>query len=89
MAHSKIITYDLCNSKKNYEDLYEYLRSFSLHARVTESTWIVSSTKSCKTIRDELNNILDSDDCYFVGKLSGESAWHNALSGSEKLKEIL
>lgn len=89
MANSKIITYDLCNANKNYEDLYEYIKGFSSYEAITESTWIVSSDKDSKTIRDELSSILDPDDRYFVGKLTGQAAWHNVLCKNEDLKAIL
>ena len=89
MADPKIITYDLRNAGTNYDGLYEYLKKFPSYARIAESTWAVSSTKDCSTIRDELKQFLDSDDCYFVGKLSGEAAWKNIIGSSTTLKEIL
>lgn len=89
MANSKIITYDLCNAGKNYDELYEYIKGFSSYVHVTESTWIVSSAKSCSDIRNEMNNILDDDDRYFVGGLNGSGAWHKVICKNEDLKEIL
>lgn len=89
MAKSKIITYDLCKSGKNYDDLYKYLKGFSAWAHITESTWFVSSDKSCVTIRDEINAIIDSDDRVFVAELTGVAAWHNLLCNSDYLKNNL
>ena len=89
MAKSKIITYDLCKSGKNYEDLYKYIQSYTVCARITESTWFVSTDKTCTTIRDEIRNIIDSDDRLFVAELTGTAAWRNVLSGSDYLKKYL
>lgn len=58
MANSKIITYDLCKAGRNYDDLYKYIKSYSVWARITESTWFISTSKSCPTIRDEILKII-------------------------------
>lgn len=89
MSKSKIITYDLCNSEKNYNELYEYLKSFPSWAHITESTWFVSTDKTCVDIRNELNEITDSDDRIFVAELTGVAAWRNTLCNSDYLKEHL
>ena len=89
MAKSKIITYDLCKAGKNYNDLYQYLKGYSDWARITESTWFISSDKSCTTIRDEINSIIDSDDRLFVAELTGIAAGHNVLCDSDYLKKNL
>ena len=89
MENSKIITYDLCSDGKNYEDLYKYLKSFPHWARITESTWFVSSKKSCVKIRDEIKSFTDSDDRIFVAVLTGEAAWSNCICKSDYLKKYL
>ena len=87
MANSKIVSYDLCNENNNYDDLYKYLKSFPAWAHITESTWFISSEKSCTTIRDEIHYIVDSDDRIFVAELTGTAAWRNLLCDSEYLKK--
>lgn len=89
MADSKIITYDLCSSGKNYDELYNYIKGFSSWAHITESTWFISTNKSCCTIRDEIANITDSDDRIFVAELTGVAAWRNILCDSEYLQKHL
>lgn len=89
MSNSKIITYDLCNSGKNYDDLYDYLKSFPSWAHITESTWFISTSKSCVTIREEIDNIIDSDDRIFVAELTGVAAWRNVICNSDYLKKNL
>ena len=87
MASSKIITYDLCNSGKNYDELYKYIKSCSEWAHITESTWFITTDKSCVTVRDEILHIIDSDDRVFVAELIGEAAWYNVMCDSDYLKE--
>lgn len=89
MANSKIITYDLCGSGKNYADLYDYLKSYGVWAHITESTWFISTSKPCSTIRDDLLQLLVSDDRVFVAELTGTAAWHNVICKSDYLKEHL
>lgn len=89
MAKSKIITYDLCKSGKNYDDLYEYIKSYAVWAHITESTWYISTEKTCTSIRDEIKKIIDSDDRIFVAELTGVAAWHNVLCQSDFLKKHL
>lgn len=86
MANSKIITYDLNKSGKNYDDLYAYIKSFTQWAHINDSVWFVSSSKSCETIRNDLRRILDSNDSIFVASLTGEAAWLNILANNEYLK---
>lgn len=87
MSNSKIVTYDLCKSGKNYSDLYEYFKSFYTWAHITESTWFISTDKSCPIIREEISKIVDSDDRVFVAELTGNSAWTNVLCDSDYLKK--
>lgn len=89
MNNSKIITYDLCKSGKNYNDLYEYFRSYPVWARITESTWFISTSKTCTTIRDEISKLTDSDDRIFVAELTGSAAWKNVICESDYLKKNL
>lgn len=86
---SKIVTYDLCNAEKNYDELYEYFETFSFNIKITESTRIISTSKTCKTVRDEIKDIIDSDDRVFVGGLNGNAAWSNILGDSGELKKQL
>ena len=89
MATSKIITYDLCKSDKNYNALYEYIKSYPVWAHITESTWFISTDKTCVTIRDEINGIIDSNDRIFVAELTGVAAWRNVICESDFLKKNL
>lgn len=89
MSNSKIITYDLRNSNKNYNDLYEKIKSYGTCTRICESVWFISTTDSCVTVRDNLKSVLDSDDRIFVAELTGTAAWYNILCDSNYLKQNL
>ena len=89
MANSKIITYDLCSPGRNYDDLYEKIKSYGTWAHICESTWIISTTDSCSDIRDNLKSVIDSNDRLCVAALTGGAAWSNVLCKSNWLKENL
>ena len=89
MANSKIITYDLCKEGRNYDGLYAYIKSFPKWAKITESTWFVSSDETCVRIRDKILTIVDSNDRVFVAELTGTAAWHGVICNSDYLKNNL
>lgn len=89
MVNSKIVTYDLCAPGRNYDRLYEYLKSFPIWAHITESTWFISSGKNCNVIANEMTSFLDDNDRVFVACLSGYAAWSNVLCESDYLKQNL
>src|SRR3546814_15075930 len=72
-----IICYDLTNPGRNYQNLYEKIKSYGTWARVTESNWVIVTTKTAVQIRDDLLTVLDSNDRLFVVKSGREAAWHN------------
>lgn len=86
---SKVITYDLCSPGRNYDDLYNAIKSYGTWAHITESTWFVKTDDSCAQIRDNLLSHIDSNDRLFVGELTGTAAWHNVICKNEFLKENL
>lgn len=87
MANSKIITYDLCSPDRKYNTLYNKIKSYSKWARISESSWLVSTTDTCKQVADNLKSALDSNDRLFIAELTGEGAWFNTLCEGDYLKE--
>lgn len=83
-----IISYDLIKSK-DYESLYSAIKSLGKWARVVESTWVVTSDKTCTEIRDYLLKYMDNDDRLFVTQSSSIAAWKNVRCSNEWLKENL
>ena len=74
--NSYIISYDLI-SNKDYDSLYEAIRSYGSYAHILESVWLIKSSSSSSEIRSHLQSFLDNDDKLFVARLTGESAWFN------------
>lgn len=71
-----IINYDLNNSK-DYESLFEAIKSYGTWAKVLKSCWAIVTTKTTVQVRDHLASVMDSDDGLFVIKSSGDGAWIN------------
>lgn len=44
---SKIIEYDLRAPGKDYDALYNIIKSYSYWVHITESTWFVKTDESC------------------------------------------
>lgn len=83
------IDYDL-RKQRNYDALYERLKSYPQWCRVLESTWVISTNQSAAQVRDYLKAVMDADDGLLVTRLQGEAAWAG-LSGkvSAYLKNML
>ena len=60
-----LVSYDLKNPVREYDDLYESLSSYeSCHA--LESVWFLDTNNSPSDVRDELEASIDKDDVLFV-----------------------
>ncbi len=86
---SMIIEYDLCSPGQNYNGLYEVIKSYSIWAYITESTWFIKTNESCVQVRDKLFAHMDKNDRIFVAALTGTAAWRNVLCDNEYLKKNL
>lgn len=83
-----VITYDLIK-QKNYEILWQAIKTLGVWAKITESTWAVKTEKSAKEIRDYLSQYIDSDDRIFVVRSGVEAAWKNSICSNEWLRNNL
>lgn len=86
---SIIVSYDLNNSGKNYDDLIKKIQTYPKYAKINKSVWFFKSDKTCPEIRDDLKTTMDSDDSLFVAKLTGTAAWRNIICDSKHLQEYL
>ena len=86
---SKIIEYDLKSPNRNYDSVYEVIKSYPVWAHITQSTWFVKTNESCVQIRDKIKKEIDSNDTVFVATLNGEAGWTNAICDSDYLKNNL
>lgn len=69
-----VVTYDLSQPGRNYEDLYKLIKAYGTWAKITESSWAIKTEQDSKQIRDNLKSALDSNDTILVGRL-GACAW--------------
>lgn len=83
-----VISYDLIKNK-DYESIHNAIKTLGKWARVVESTWIITSDKTCTEVRDYLLKHMDDDDRLFVIQSSGIGAWKNVKCSNEWLKANL
>lgn len=83
-----IINYDL-NKSKDYESLFEAIKSYGTWAKILKSCWAIVTTKSAEQVRDHLLTVMDSDDGIFVVKSGKEAAWKNVECSDDWLKKNL
>lgn len=86
---SKIIEYDLRQPGRDYDALYNAIKSYSAWAHVTESTWFIKTNETCVQVRDKLLALMDDNDRLFVGELSGTAAWCNTICDDQFLRDNL
>lgn len=77
--NSKLVSYDLLKEGQNYNDLYDLLKSFSVHRQINESFWMINTSLTCKELRDKLESVLDSNDRVFVTDYGETSAWTTSI----------
>jgi hypothetical protein len=84
-----MISYDLIDNSKDYDDLYEGIKSYGTWWHHLESVWMIETKEKTSQIRDKLMNKLSDNDKLFVVKLQGGWASYNIKkSGTDWLKEL-
>lgn len=81
-----VISYDL-RAQRDYEPVYEAIKSYGTWAHILESSWAVVAPKSAAEVRDHLGEFIDGDDGLFVVQSGGVAAWRNVLCKNDWLKE--
>lgn len=67
-----LITYDLVQPTRNYPALKEYFSRYSTKSHRLESVYIVITDKSATALRNEICQIVDSDDKVLIVKLTND-----------------
>ena len=57
-----IVTYDLSSPGRDYEELYKRIKECGPWARITESSWAVSTYQTAVAVRDHISPALDNND---------------------------
>jgi hypothetical protein len=82
------INYDLVAPGRDYSKLSTYLKSFNGYSHALESLWLVRTTKSAVTVRDEIKQYVDANDKVLVLDVTND-AWatlHLSKSTNEWLQ---
>ena len=86
MANNLIISYDLRKPGRNYESVYEAIKSLGNSTRVVESTWYVNSLRSAEQAFDIVFAQCDENDVLFVVDATNNAAvWQNLSSNAEAI----
>ena len=70
-----IVTYDLSNPGRDYNNLIAKIKAIGQWAHISESTWTLNSDASAAAVRNYLATAIDQNDKLFVGTLGHEAAW--------------
>lgn len=85
-----LITYDLRQPGRNYDDLYDRLRAYGTWAHPLESVWLITTNQNAVQIRDYLTEVIDQNDRLLVVAATRPGAWrHLAPEVSEWLQAHL
>ena len=60
------VSYDLTKPDRNYEELYEKLKAYGTYSHALESTWFIEAEDGAAEVRDNLKEVLDTDDKLLV-----------------------
>ena len=70
MMNVFMISYDLKNPNRNYDKLYEVIRSFGGYCHALDSMWFISTYFTKEYVFTKLALVLDENDSFFVNELS-------------------
>lgn len=80
MVNGYVVGYDLDGPKRNYEGLIDAIKSYRAYAKPVKSTWLIKTTDSASTIRDNLKSHIDSGDKLVVIQLHPDGGWATTFS---------
>ena len=84
-----IIAYDLKSPGKDYQPLYDAIKSYGTWAHIQDSVWAVVTDGSSVDVREHLSSFMDGNDSLFVIKSGVAAAWKNVRCRNEWLKKHL
>ena len=66
-----VVTYDLKQPGRDYQSLFDHIKTNFTWCKGLESVWLIESPLSAAQIRDGIKPLLDANDVLFVAKLQG------------------
>ncbi len=61
-----LITYDLKSPGKDYNTLYDTIKSSSYWWHYLESTWIIQTNQPIEYWSDKIRNVIDQNDLFMI-----------------------
>lgn len=83
---SYVISYDLPEGSE-YQPLIDRIKQYGTWAHVTQSTWVVVTEDTAKTIRDALNVFIPEGGRLLVVQSAHIAAWNNAMCTNDWLQK--
>lgn len=83
---SYVISYDLPEGSE-YQPLIDRIKQYGTWAHVTQSTWVVVTEDTAKTIRDALNAFIPEGGRLLVVQSAHIAAWNNAMCTNDWLQK--
>jgi hypothetical protein len=71
-----IVVYDLANPGQNYERLLQKIKAYNGWAKLTGSSYLITTASTVVQVRDDLRQVTNNKDKLFVGVCPVPSAWH-------------
>ena len=73
------VNYDLRKPDRDYDDLYDTIKSANGWAHAMDSLWFISTSESVDTWSSRLKSVMDADDHLFVVDITGQprQGWMN------------
>ena len=86
-----LISYDLNEPGKNYDDLYEAIKNASngTWCKPLRSVYVIQSSLSAKQIYDKLSPCLDANDLILVIEVTKHAYWYLNKKVSDYLQKML
>ncbi|MCW2984100.1 MAG: hypothetical protein JWR63_1670 [Conexibacter sp.] len=66
------VSYDLRAPGRNYQPVYDYLKGHGTWCHLLESCWLIRTSKTEATVRDELMRIVDRNDKIAAFRVTGD-----------------
>lgn len=68
------ISYDLRQPGRNYDDLYDIIKSAPGYIHAMDSLWFISTSESVEVWCNRLRQAMDNNDWLFVVDITGQSS---------------
>lgn len=67
------INYDLRSPGRNYQPVYDYIKSLGTWAKPLESLWLVRTSQTVSAVRDGMRAKVDANDEVLILDVTGDS----------------